>query len=208
MPAEGYPFAWAVYQWVHGECATTDRIVNHKQFATDLAHFVAALQRIDPSGGPAPGEHNFFRGVPLVTRDVATRAAITSLDGSVDVDRVTAAWEEALRAPEWQRPPVWIHGDLDAYNLLLVGGRLSGVIDFGGLAVGDPACDVMVVWKMLTADARDIFRTALAVDDATWARSRGWVLSQALIALSSYTLDTHPVLVREARRWIDEVLAV
>jgi aminoglycoside phosphotransferase (APT) family kinase protein len=95
MPAEGYPFVWAVYQWVHGECATTDRISDHERFATDLAHFVAALRRIDPSGGPAPGEHSFFRGVPLVTRDVATRAAITSLDGSIDVDRVTAAWEEA-----------------------------------------------------------------------------------------------------------------
>jgi aminoglycoside phosphotransferase (APT) family kinase protein len=112
-----------------------------------------------------------------------------------------------LRAPEWQRAPVWIHGDLDSRNLLVDNGRLSGVIDFGGLGVGDPACDVMVAWKVLSADSRDVFRAALSVDEATWARGRGWALSQGLIALSYYTLETNPVLVREARRWMAEVLA-
>jgi aminoglycoside phosphotransferase (APT) family kinase protein len=102
--------------------------------------------------------------------------------------------------------PVWIHGALDAQNLLVVDGRLRGVIDFGKLGAGDPACDVMA-WKVRDADAREVFRMSLAVDDATWARSRGWALSQALIALAYYTLDTPPVLVREARKWMDEVLA-
>ena len=109
---------------------------------------------------------------------------------------MTAAWEAALHAPEWDQPPVWIHGDLDARNLLAGEGRLSAVIDWGGLGVGDPACDVMVAWKMLSADTRDIFRRALSIDDATWARSRGWVLSQALNALSYYTPETNAVLVR------------
>ena len=102
---------------------------------------------------------------------------------------------------------VWIHGDLDARNLLAREGRLTAVIDWGCLGVGDPACDVAVAWKMLDADARDIFRTALSVDDATWARSRGWVLSQAVNALSYYTLETNAVLVREAERWLAEALA-
>ena len=65
----------------------------------------------------------------------------------------------------------------------------------------------MVVWKVLTADTRHIFRTALAVDEATWARSRGWALSQALIALPYYSLETNAVLVQEAQRWMAEVLA-
>jgi aminoglycoside phosphotransferase (APT) family kinase protein len=102
---------------------------------------------------------------------------------------------------------VWLHADLDARNLLVTNARLSAVIDFACLGVGDPALDVMVAWKMLDADARHVFRAALAVDDATWARARGWALSQSLIALSYYTLDTYPVLVREARRWIAEVLS-
>jgi aminoglycoside phosphotransferase (APT) family kinase protein len=205
-PTDGFPFVWAVYPWLPGERATAERVSDAGRFATDLAQFVAAMQRIDTTGGPAPGEHNFFRGVALARRDAQTRGAIAALDGEIDRDAVTAAWEEALREPEWIRPPVWIHGDLDRQNLLLEHGRLSAVIDFGGLSVGDPACDVMVAWKVLGPDTRDTFRTSLSVDDATWARSRGWALSQALVALAYYTLDTHPVLVREARRWIVEVL--
>jgi aminoglycoside phosphotransferase (APT) family kinase protein len=206
-PADGYPFAWSIYPWLKGETATVDRIGDLGRAATDLARFVAALQRVDPTDGPPPGEHNSLRGVPLATRDEATRSAIASLGGELDSGAVTAAWETALRAPEWERPPVWIHGDLDARNMLAEKGRLTAVIDFGCLGVGDPACDVMVAWKVLSADTRDVFRTALSVDEATWARGRGWALSQALIALSYYTLETNPVLVREARRWMGAVLA-
>jgi aminoglycoside phosphotransferase (APT) family kinase protein len=206
-PAEGYPFAWSVYPWLEGETATPERIADLGQAATDLAQFVAALQRVDPTDGPPPGEHNSFRGLPLATRDESTRAAISSLVGTIDVDAVTAAWEAALRAPEWRRAPVWIHGDLDARNVLAETGRLSAVIDFGCLGVGDPACDVMVAWKVLSAETRDTFRTALSVDEATWARGRGWALSQALGALSYYTLETNPLLVREAERWMAEVFA-
>jgi aminoglycoside phosphotransferase (APT) family kinase protein len=206
-PAEGYPFAWSIYTWLGGETATTERIADLGQAATDLAQFVAALQRIDPRDGPPPGEHNSSRGVPLATRDTATRASIAALARTIDVGAVTAAWDEALHAPEWRQAPVWIHGDLDARNLLAEGGRLSAVIDFGCLGVGDPACDVMVAWKVLSAETRDIFRAALSVDEATWARARGWALSQALNALSYYTLETNAVLVREAERWMAEVLA-
>ncbi len=207
MPAEGYPFEWYVYRWLKGEDATVHRLTDSSRLATDLAQFVAALQQIDPAGGPSPGEHNFFRGEPLAARDAATRAAIVSLHGTIDVVTVTAAWESALQSPEWEHPPVWIHGDLDSRNLLVEEGRLSAVIDWGGLGVGDPACDVMVAWKVLSADTRDIFRTALSVDESTWARARGWALSQALGALSYYTLETNPVLVLEAERWMAEVLA-
>ena len=207
MPAEDYPWKWSVYRWLEGENATVERITDLSQLATDLAQFVAALQRIDPTGGPSPGEHNFFRGAPLAGRDEATRAAIASLARAIDGGAVTAAWEAALRAPEWERPPVWVHGDLDLRNLLVERGRLRAVIDFGGLGVGDPACDVMVAWKVLSPDTRDIFRAELSVDEASWARGRGWALSQALIALAYYTLETNPVLVREAQRWMAEVLA-
>lgn len=207
MPAEGYPFTWSVYRWLRGEDATMQRVTDPKRLATDLAQFVAALQQIDSAGGPSPGEHNFFRGEPLAARDASTRAAIASLRGTIDVGNATAAWEAALRSPEWDRRPVWIHGDLDSRNLLLEQGRLSAVIDWGGLGVGDPACEVMVAWKVLSADTRDIFRAALSVDESTWARARGWALSQALGALSYYTLETNPVLVLEARRWLTEVFA-
>ncbi len=206
-PADGYPFAWSVYRWLDGEDATVGRIDDLRDAATHLATFIAALQSIDTTGGPPPGEHNFFRGAPLARRDVATRTALARLDARFDVQAVTALWEQALLAPQWNLPPVWIHGDLDARNLLVADGRLSAVIDFGGLGVGDPACDAMVAWKLLSTDTRSGFRAALSVDEATWARSRGWALSQAVIALAYYTLETNAILVREAERWLAEVLA-
>jgi aminoglycoside phosphotransferase (APT) family kinase protein len=206
LPAEGYPWDWSVYRWLEGENAIIDRISDLSQLATDVARFVAALQRIDPTGGPSPGAHNFFRGVPLAMRDAATRSAIASLNGVIDVGAVTPAWEAALCVPEWQRRPVWVHGDLSSGNLLVERGRLSAVIDFGCLGVGDPACDLTVAWTLLTRETRDGFRAALGVDDETWARGRGWALSWALIALPYY-LDTNPVIVRAARRTIAEVLS-
>ncbi|HKF39306.1 MAG TPA: aminoglycoside phosphotransferase family protein, partial [Ktedonobacteraceae bacterium] len=186
--------------------ATSEHITDPGQAARDLAQFVAALQRIDPTGGPHPGVHNSFRGVPLSTRDAETRAAIAELSGMLDTGAVTAAWDAALQAPAWHGPPVWIHGDLQALNLLVAVGRLSAVIDFGCLGVGDPACDLQVAWNLLSAQIRDVFRAALQVDDATWARGRGWALSVGLIALPYYQ-STNPVLAGIARRAIDEALA-
>jgi aminoglycoside phosphotransferase (APT) family kinase protein len=207
VPSEDYPWTWSVYRWLGGENATVERITDETRLATGLAQFVAALQQIDPTGGPPPGKHNFGRGEPLAMRDESTRAAIAALGDTIDGGAVTATWEAALRAPEWRRAPVWIHGDLDSRNLLVEQGRLSAVIDWGGLGVGDPACDVMVAWKVFSAESRELFRSELSVDDATWARGQGWALSQALIALAYYRLETNPVLVRESQRWLAEVLA-
>jgi len=206
MPAEGYPWHWSVYRWLEGETATIEHIADPRQAATDLAQFIAALQRIDPTGGPPPGPHNSSRGEPLTMRDGQTRAAIASLNGMLDADAMTAAWEAALDAPAWQGSPAWIHGDLQAGNLLARQGQLSAVIDFGCLGVGDPACDLQVTWNFLSAETRDVFRASLPVDAATWARGRGWALSVGLIALPYYQ-STNPILAGISRRAIDEVLA-
>jgi len=200
-PGEGYPFTWSVYRWLPGKTVIEAPVADPRQAALDLAGFIAALQRIDPTGGPGPAGHNFGRGEPLANRDEPVRAAIAALGAH---DRA-AAWEEALNVPEWAGRPVWIHGDLDARNVLVEDGRLSAVIDFGSVGVGDPACDVMVAWKLFDAASRETFRSELAVDDATWARARGWALSQALVALAYYTLETNPVLVREAQKWLEEL---
>lgn len=119
---------------------------------------------------------------------------------------MSAAWETALRAPGWEDAPIWLHGDLYPSNLLLAGGRLAAVFDFGCLGVGDPACDLMPAWALFDGESRQVFRATLAVDDATWARGRGWALSLGLMALP-YCWDTNPVLVATARRMIDQVIA-
>jgi aminoglycoside phosphotransferase (APT) family kinase protein len=200
-PADGYPWNWGVYRWLQGENPTVDRIRDPDSLARDVAQFVDALHRIDVAGGPPAS-----RGVPLAMRDDPTRTAIAALEGTIDADAVTAAWDAALRTPAWSGPPVWVHGDLLPGNLLLQGGRLTGVIDFGEMGVGDPACDLIVAWGLLTPEARNVFRAELDVDDATWARGRGWALSIALIALPYYR-DTNPALAATARHLIREVLA-
>lgn len=205
-PAEGYPWEWSVYDWLDGEIATLDRIADPLEAATDLARFVSALHRIDAVGGPGPGEHNGGRGEPLGDRDNEVREAITALQGTfAAAAAATAAWESALEAPAWDGPAVWVHGDLLSANLLATGGHLSAVIDFGSLGIGDPACDVMAAWSYLPAQARNTFREGLVVDDATWARARGWALSWGLIALPYYRV-TDPVLAGIARQAIDAVL--
>ena len=200
-PGEGYPHEWAVYDWIDGEDAAGAPL-DLRRAAVDLAELLAALRRIDPAGGPAPGG----RGGPLRPRDEATRAGIAALADKIDAAAVTAAWEAALAAPDWDDPPVWIHGDLDARNLLVRDGRIAGLLDWGSTCVGDPACDVKVAWAVLDAETRPIFRELLEIDDATWARGRGWALSQAMIALPYY-LHTYPAIVQEAWRWLGEALA-
>jgi aminoglycoside phosphotransferase (APT) family kinase protein len=153
-PGDGFPLAWSVYSWLRGENAVLARLTDLSRAANDLARFVAALQRIESADGPPPGEHNAFRGAPLAERDEATRSAIASLGSTIDERAVSEVWEATLRAPEWNGAPVWIHGDLDSRNALAQDGRLSAVIDFGCLGVGDPAYDVMVAWKMLSHEAR------------------------------------------------------
>ena len=205
VPADGYPWHWSVYRWLEGENATLERIADLHQFATTLAQFLAALQRIDPAGGPPPGQHNFFRGGPLAIYDTETRHAIATLDGMIDTDAVTAVWEAALKAT-WHGSSVWLHGDVSATNLLVTKGRLRAVIDFGSSGVGDPACDVTIAWTLLSGESREAFCTALPVDDATWARGRGWALWKGLITLAEH-IHTNPLEAGKARRVIDEVLA-
>ena len=206
VPGEGYPWHWTVCHWIAGENATVERISDPALMALDLAQFIVALHRIDARGGPLPGPHNVYRGVPLAMRDASTRAAIDSLAGVIDSDRAMSVWDADLQMPAWDSPPVWIHGDLHSGNLLAVDGRLSAVIDFGCLGTGDPACDVMAAWLLFDAATRSVFRAALPVDDATWARGRGLALAFG-VGVVSYYKDTNPVLGGIARRAIAEVLS-
>jgi aminoglycoside phosphotransferase (APT) family kinase protein len=202
-PGQGYPWRWSVAPWLDGENAASAPTADLAGTAWELAGFVAALQRIDPADGPPARGH--ARGAPLAVRDDDTRRAIAALEGEIDTAAATAAWDAALRAPAWDRPPVWYHGDLLPGNLLVVGGRLRAVIDFSALGVGDPACDLMIAWNLFADESRGAYRSALGVDDATWARGRGHALSQALQFIPYYR-DTNPTGVAVARRAVAEVL--
>jgi aminoglycoside phosphotransferase (APT) family kinase protein len=124
----------------------------------------------------------------------------------IETETAIGVWETALQPPEWDRAPVWFHGDLLPGNVIFEQGRVSAVIDFSGLGVGDPACDLMIAWSLLSGESREVFRATLGVDDAAWARGRGHALSQAVIFIPYY-LRTNPVGVRNAQHMIDEVLS-
>lgn len=197
LPSDGYPWAWEIHTWVQGETLPVEEL-DVIQAARDLAALVGALQRVSPEGAP-PG-----RGIPLAERDKEIRYWLSRFDGDA---AATAAWRRALAAAPWEGPPVWHHGDLDVRNWVVREGRISGVIDWASMGVGDPACDVMVAWKLHSPVARDAFRAALYTDDATWERARGWVLSQAVAILAYYTPANNPTLYHEAEKWLDSVLA-
>jgi aminoglycoside phosphotransferase (APT) family kinase protein len=212
-PGHGFPRPWSVYRWLHGEHATVARINDPVRFATDLADFLAALYRVDSTGGPAAGEHSAFRGGSLSTYDAETRATIAAIEGQIDTDAATEVWDQALAA-RWHRPPVWIHGDVTPANLLVADGRLSAVLDFGCSAVGDPACDTVMAWTFFHGESRQAFREQLGLDEGTWARGRGWALWKALITLVKPPEEgeadraSHRFGWRvDAREVIDEVLA-
>jgi aminoglycoside phosphotransferase (APT) family kinase protein len=201
-PADGYPFHWAVYEWLPGSDAN-GTIGDLNQAAVDLAGFITALRRVDTTGAHPRIPH--ARGGPLAEADEMVRSSVAHLGNRIDRDAVLRSWAESLSAPEWDRPDVWVHGDLLPGNLLVADGRLSAVIDFGGLNVGDPACDLQPAWNIFTGDSRQRFRAELGADDASWLRGRGWAL-QAVIGISDYW-DTNPGIVAQCSHALAEVLA-
>lgn len=203
-PGEDYPWQWSVYRWIDGETAKTAEIADRPQFAVDLAKFLIALRRIDPAGGPPAGQHNFFRGGPPSVYDNQTREALQALEGQIDTQAATAVWDAALAAT-WQGSPVWFHGDVAWGNLLVQNGRLSAVIDFGTSGIGDPSCDLAIAWTFFQGESREAFRAAIDVDEATWARGRGWTLWKALITVAGH--DANQAEAERSRRVIDDVLA-
>jgi len=194
-PGEGYQFHWSVRRWLDGRTASPDRIADLPDFAVAVAEFILALQRIDPTGGPAAGAHSFHRGAPPAYYDDETRQALHRLTGRIDTRRAAEVWSAALAATHTD-PPVWFHGDIAEGNLLVRDGRLTAVIDFGTSGVGDPACDLAIAYTMFTGESRRAFRAAVARDEGAWARARGWVLWKALIGLAddSFTDLNHRII--------------
>jgi aminoglycoside phosphotransferase (APT) family kinase protein len=185
-PAEGFPYPWSVYEWLPGEPADPAALTDLRQVAGDLAGFLRALREIDATDGPPPESSNGFRGCDLADeRDSPVvrsylESRIGQLDGVLDTAPIRALWDHTLATPVWSAPPVWVHGDPAPTNLLATDGRLSAVIDFGTLAVGDPAVDLIAAWTLLDAASRKVFRDTLDVDDDTWTRGRCWGLSAVL----------------------------
>jgi aminoglycoside phosphotransferase (APT) family kinase protein len=204
-PEVGYPLPWSVLSWLPGEVATSvSDLGTSTGTALALAEFLVALQRISTSDLPPDDLTADLVGErSLAARDVATRAAIDEVAGVFPTADLTELWDAAMRAPGWKRPPVWFHGDLHAGNLLAREGRISAVIDFGAIGVGDPACDVAVAFGLMSAGIRSVFRSALDCDDATWTRARGWAVAGGLNAYISYAAIDARIAAQTSRQIMD-----
>ena len=176
---------------------------HHPELAAEL--IAAQFPQCEASGGPLPGEHNFFRGGSLAVYHDETQRALAVLGDEIDVPLARETWA-AARAATWYGSPVWVHSDIAPGNLLVEDGRLTAVIDFGSSAVGDPACDAAMAWTTFSGESREAFRAGLPFDEATWARGRGWALWKAAIVLAQALRDD-PADARETSRVIAEVLA-
>jgi len=198
-----FPERWSVLRWIDGAHPAvidpqTPSDVRREDLARDLANLLAAFQRIDvPPGAVDDPDLRWYRGEPLATMDDVPRDNIERCrslpDFGLDLDAAELLWADAMSLPGVadRTPPRWYHGDLAAENLLMRNGKLAAVLDFGGLAVGDPTVDLVVAWEILDPPAREMLRRQLGVDDATWLRGRAWALAISLMIWYYWT--TMPV---------------
>ena len=197
-PALGYPERWSIVRWLDGE---TPEVVGpeappdprRRDLALDLAASIGALGGRDvPADALRDPALRWYRGDPLAAMDEDTRTNLEACraipDLGLDLEAIAAAWDEVMTLPGIDRAvePRWYHGDLNAENLLVRNGRLTAVLDFGGLSVGDPTIDLLPAWEVLDVPARQVFRDAMRVDEATWLRGRGWALALALMTFPYY----------------------
>ena len=210
QPGLGYRHEWSVYRWIQGSPARLDVIEDVVAFARTIGEFLVALRGCDATGGPLPGQHNWWRGASF---DVYAEEASAALDKLADLGELSVAETSVAAAilteavsSSWPSPPVWLHGDVSYENLLIDEGRLAAVIDFGCSGIGDPACDLVLAWTLLPPSARSAYADALELDHDTWARGRGWCLWKALITVVG-SREADPTAAQEARRVIYEVLA-
>lgn len=203
-PGGGYPCRWSIYQWIEGESAATASIKDMDSLAISLAQFLTAFERIDSTDGPLPGLHSFHRGGSLKHYDEEMKRAIAVLNKKIDTAPAVELWNHALKN-EWTRPPVWVHGDISAGNLLIKDGELCAVIDFGQLTIGDPACDLAIAWTLFKGETRQIFMDHLSFDSATWIRAKAWTLWKAFIVAAGFT---NPSNAESEQCWriIDDIL--
>ena len=205
-PSDIYPFNFAIYDWIEGTSA------NHLQFsnkelqmiAKDLTVFLNELHCINNLNGPLPGKHNGWGGGELNLFDKDTKNQIGKLRNIINKTKSLDLWEQA-KSSKWNKKPVWIHGDFYSGNFLIQNNKLTGVIDFGGIAKGDPAKDLVIAWTFLKNESREIFKNNMMYDSHTWIRAKGWVLWKATFELCK-TQDKNSEYAKSQIKIINDIL--
>lgn len=205
-PSADYPYPFSIYKWLPGKSINLLTLTDQEkeQLAFDLAKFLKELHAITDIKGPEPGQHNWWRGDHVSVYDKGAREQIAELAEIIDAEQALALWDQAC-ATRWNKAPIWIHGDFAIGNILIDGGKLSAVIDFGGTSVGDPACDLVIAWTYLSGKAREIFISKMDMDEDTWLRARAWALWKATFELCQIA-DKNSAEAEVQKRIIDEVM--
>ena len=201
-PGPGYPLSWSVQTWLPGRTGDEESPSNEAAFAADLAEFIAGVRAIDPRGRTFPGHG---RGGDLQQHDAWISTCLRESEGLLDIGRLAELWGAFRELPR-EAPDVMSHGDLTPGNVLVVGGRLAGVIDVGSFRAADPALDLISAWNVLEAGPREVLRDALGCGDLDWERSKAWAFQQAM-GLVWYYADTNPVMSRLGRTTLGRILA-
>jgi aminoglycoside phosphotransferase (APT) family kinase protein len=206
-PSKYYPWNWSIYRWLDGDSANSLKLddINLETIALQLAHFLNEFHKFDAAGAPTPGLHNWWRAAHTSVYDAETRMLIYKLKNFINVDKATSLWEVAISS-KWGKDPVWVHGDISSGNILLKDNKLSAVIDFGCMGIGDPACDLTIAWTFFKNKSREVFKNSIGLDPNTWSRARGWALWKALYELSQLE-DKSSTKAIEQKRIIHDVLS-
>jgi len=181
-PSELYPYHFSINQWIDGESINSINIIDKNQLAKDCAKFLVELKRCDTQDSIQPGLHNFFRGGDLSVYHEETINAIQQCR-DFNHTQLFDIWNKGTISKHTE-DKVWIHGDFERDNILIRNGKLYAVIDFGNMAVGDPACDYVIAWTYFDKSSRAIFLENLHLDQATINRAKAWALWKALITLN------------------------
>lgn len=199
-PDKLYPWAWTINKWNEGQTPDFEKENEYELLAKDLAEFLNELHSIRLPEGPYSR-----RGVSIKEINEETIKAINSLKGDIDTQKVFSLWEQLINVPLWNKDPVWVHGDFLPGNILIKNNRLSAVIDFTEVGIGDPACDLIIAWSLFNENSRKIFKANLKnIDENTWKRGIAWALSIALIMLPYYK-NSNPVLIFLSKRMINNI---
>ncbi len=175
-PSSRFEHTWTIARWVEGEPADHTPITRIDAAET-LAKFLSAMHHRAPADAPT----NPTRGIPLTRLKESVDNSFEVIADHVNADAAHEVWENAVAAPAWHGPPLWLHGDLHPANVVVRDGALAGVIDFGDMCAGDPATDLSAAWILLPAGAAERFIDAYEhADEATITRARGWAVVRAL----------------------------
>jgi aminoglycoside phosphotransferase (APT) family kinase protein len=87
--------------------------------------------------------------------------------------------------------------------VLVTDGRLCGVIDWGDMAAGDPACDLAAIWMLLPdREARRRALAAYPASEVTWARARGWAALMTVMLLAIADNPRMPAMGKRMMSWL------